>query len=154
MHERRCFEQTRAIVHPRTYEILTIELLENIKIIACYCIQYVTLSLIRTWLRLLSSAPSTSSGLRSDSKMRSDDRSRTPGTRRNGTLQSCEPCRRAKQRCDHDRPICRRCAAKRISDKCFYHPSPMTRQKPSDVVNPEGIPNSLTSQPTSRYALL
>ncbi|CAG7917568.1 unnamed protein product [Penicillium olsonii] len=81
--------------------------------------------------------------------MRRNDRSRSPATRRNGTLQSCEPCRRSKQRCDHDRPICRRCAAKGISNKCFYHPSPMTRRRPSDTVINEVIPNSLTSQPTS-----
>lgn len=87
--------------------------------------------------------------------MRNDDRrSQSPATRRNGTLQSCEPCRRSKQRCDHDRPVCRRCAAKRISDKCFYHPAPMTRRRPSDPANPAIVSSRLTSQPTSKYAPL
>ncbi|CAG8145130.1 unnamed protein product [Penicillium nalgiovense] len=82
--------------------------------------------------------------------MRNDHRrSASPATRKNGTLQSCEPCRRSKQRCDHDRPVCRRCTAKRISDKCFYHPAPMTRRRPSDPVNPAIVSSRLTSQPTS-----
>ncbi|OQE47289.1 hypothetical protein PENCOP_c001G08116 [Penicillium coprophilum] len=82
--------------------------------------------------------------------MRNDDRrSASPVTRKNGTLQSCEPCRRSKQRCDHDRPICRRCTSKGISDKCFYHPAPMTRQRPSDSANSSRVSRRLTSQPTS-----
>ncbi|KAF4760534.1 hypothetical protein N7455_002161 [Penicillium solitum] len=82
--------------------------------------------------------------------MRNDDRrSASPATRKNGTLQSCEPCRRSKQRCDHDRPVCRRCTAKRISDKCFYHPAPMTRRRPCDTANPAIVSRRLTSQPTS-----
>ncbi|KAJ5439710.1 uncharacterized protein N7458_010708 [Penicillium daleae] len=79
-------------------------------------------------------------------------RSRSPATRRNGTLQSCEPCRRSKQRCDHERPVCRRCTAKRITDQCFYHPAPMTRRRASDQnsSNPNLPPSRrLTSQPTS-----
>ncbi|EPS29977.1 hypothetical protein PDE_04927 [Penicillium oxalicum 114-2] len=83
-----------------------------------------------------------------------DRRSRSPTTRRNGTLQSCEPCRRAKQRCDHERPVCRRCIAKRIDDRCFYHPAPMTRRRASDnnitTSRPSLVPaKRLTSQPTS-----
>ncbi|KAL4939130.1 hypothetical protein BDV06DRAFT_231249 [Aspergillus oleicola] len=46
--------------------------------------------------------------------------------RKNGTLRSCEPCRVSKIRCDHATPVCRRCQAKGMSDKCFYHPAPMT----------------------------
>lgn len=52
-------------------------------------------------------------------------------TRRNGTLQSCEPCRKSKLKCDHVTPVCGRCIAKDIAQKCFYHPSPMTRRNPS-----------------------
>ncbi|KAJ5103389.1 hypothetical protein N7532_003918 [Penicillium argentinense] len=78
-----------------------------------------------------------------------DRRSHSPATRRNGSLQSCEPCRRSKQRCDHERPVCRRCAGKRINDQCFYHPAPMTRRR-SDHANPPLASSSrLTSQPTS-----
>ncbi|KAJ5668761.1 hypothetical protein N7462_009831 [Penicillium macrosclerotiorum] len=77
-------------------------------------------------------------------------RSRSPATRRNGTLQSCEPCRRSKQRCDHDRPFCRRCATKGIKDQCFYHPAPMTRRRTSEHVGSNKVSSSrLTSQPTS-----
>ncbi|KAJ5132444.1 hypothetical protein N7448_006602 [Penicillium atrosanguineum] len=79
-----------------------------------------------------------------------DRRSQSPATRRNGTLQSCEPCRRSKQRCDHERPVCRRCASKRINDQCFYHPAPMTRRRLSDHVIPSRVSSSrLTSQPAS-----
>ncbi|KAL5334335.1 hypothetical protein BJX70DRAFT_378628 [Aspergillus crustosus] len=52
----------------------------------------------------------------------------TPAIRRNGLLQSCEPCRKSKLKCDHGRPICGRCTAKNITQRCFYHPAPMTRQ--------------------------
>ncbi|CRG87130.1 Peroxisome proliferation transcriptional regulator [Talaromyces islandicus] len=51
-----------------------------------------------------------------------------PRTRRNGTLQSCEPCRKSKLKCDHVIPVCGRCMAKDIAHKCFYHPSPMTKK--------------------------
>ncbi|KAJ5594734.1 uncharacterized protein N7459_000942 [Penicillium hispanicum] len=77
-------------------------------------------------------------------------RSQNPATRRNGSLQSCEPCRRSKQRCGHERPVCRRCARKRINDKCFYHPAPMTRQTTSEHGSASlGAASRLSSQPTS-----
>ncbi|KAH8690592.1 hypothetical protein BGW36DRAFT_259553, partial [Talaromyces proteolyticus] len=47
--------------------------------------------------------------------------------RRNGQLASCEPCRKAKQRCDHKSPICDRCVARGRAAQCFYHPSPLTQ---------------------------
>ncbi|KAL4884575.1 hypothetical protein BJY04DRAFT_168101 [Aspergillus karnatakaensis] len=50
-----------------------------------------------------------------------------PAIRRNGLLQSCEPCRKSKLKCDHGRPICGRCIAKSITQRCFYHPAPMTK---------------------------
>ncbi|KAL6229412.1 hypothetical protein BDW75DRAFT_245760 [Aspergillus navahoensis] len=50
-----------------------------------------------------------------------------PAIRRNGLLQSCEPCRKSKLRCDHGRPVCGRCIAKNITQRCFYHPAPMTK---------------------------
>ncbi|KAJ5760855.1 hypothetical protein N7520_008011 [Penicillium odoratum] len=81
-----------------------------------------------------------------------DRRSHSPATRRNGALQSCEPCRRSKQRCDHERPVCRRCASKRMSDKCFYHPAPMTRRRSLQNSNPTitvTASNRFASQPTS-----
>ncbi|KAJ5547995.1 hypothetical protein N7513_005229 [Penicillium frequentans] len=51
----------------------------------------------------------------------------TDRVRRNGQPSSCEPCRRSKLRCDHARPHCTRCTRRKISSKCYYHPSPMTR---------------------------
>ncbi|KAI9368876.1 hypothetical protein BJX61DRAFT_536878 [Aspergillus egyptiacus] len=47
--------------------------------------------------------------------------------RRNGLQQSCEPCRKSKLKCDHRRPVCGRCMAKQITQRCFYHPAPMTK---------------------------
>ncbi|KAJ9130756.1 C6 transcription [Pleurostoma richardsiae] len=47
--------------------------------------------------------------------------------RRNGKLQSCEPCRRSKLRCDHTVPVCQRCIKRRRTDECVYHPHPLTQ---------------------------
>ncbi|KAH8697906.1 hypothetical protein BGW36DRAFT_379643 [Talaromyces proteolyticus] len=49
--------------------------------------------------------------------------------RRNGQLSSCEPCRKAKLRCDHATPICGRCIQRQQADMCIYHPAPLTRPK-------------------------
>ncbi|KAJ1334936.1 chromatin structure-remodeling complex subunit RSC3/30 [Microdochium nivale] len=46
--------------------------------------------------------------------------------RRNGKLQSCEPCRKSKLRCDHSLPTCGRCVRRRCAELCTYHPAPMT----------------------------
>ena len=48
-------------------------------------------------------------------------------SRRNGKLQACEPCRKGKLRCDHMMPKCGRCVKKGKSDKCVYHPAPLTK---------------------------
>ncbi|KAI0160009.1 hypothetical protein GGR52DRAFT_582675 [Hypoxylon sp. FL1284] len=47
--------------------------------------------------------------------------------RRNGKLQSCEPCRRSKLRCDHVVPACGRCVRRRCADQCIYHPNPLSQ---------------------------
>ncbi|KAL4928477.1 putative C6 transcription factor [Aspergillus undulatus] len=52
----------------------------------------------------------------------------SPAIRRNGLLQSCEPCRKSKLKCDHGRPVCGRCSLKNITQRCYYHPAPMTKQ--------------------------
>ncbi|KAH9901718.1 hypothetical protein F4778DRAFT_123500 [Xylariomycetidae sp. FL2044] len=49
--------------------------------------------------------------------------------RRNGKLQSCEPCRKSKLKCDHLVPSCRRCVRRGIVDKCVYHPNPLTQSR-------------------------
>ncbi|KAK1751375.1 hypothetical protein QBC47DRAFT_417294 [Echria macrotheca] len=46
--------------------------------------------------------------------------------RRNGTLQSCERCRKTKIKCDHSTPRCSRCVAKGL--ECVYEEAPMTRR--------------------------
>ncbi|KAF2492744.1 hypothetical protein BU16DRAFT_466528 [Lophium mytilinum] len=51
--------------------------------------------------------------------------------RRNGKLQSCEPCRKGKLRCDHMTPTCGRCARRNKSDQCVYHPAPLTKGLPT-----------------------
>lgn len=47
--------------------------------------------------------------------------------RRNGKLQSCEPCRKSKLRCDHVVPACGRCVKRGKVNQCFYHPNPLTQ---------------------------
>lgn len=47
--------------------------------------------------------------------------------RRNGKLQSCEPCRKSKLRCDHTTPSCGRCVRRKRAEQCVYHPSPLTQ---------------------------
>ncbi|KAI0145120.1 hypothetical protein GGR57DRAFT_481412 [Xylariaceae sp. FL1272] len=49
--------------------------------------------------------------------------------RRNGKLQSCEPCRKSKLRCDHVVPTCSRCVRRKCADKCVYHPNPLTKNR-------------------------
>ena len=48
--------------------------------------------------------------------------------RRNGKLQSCEPCRKSHLACDHTVPVCRRCIKRRCTDQCVFHPNPLTQQ--------------------------
>jgi len=48
--------------------------------------------------------------------------------RRNGKLQSCEPCRISKLRCDHVVPYCGRCVKRGRAEQCVYHPGPLTQQ--------------------------
>ncbi|KAL1632681.1 hypothetical protein SLS56_003378 [Neofusicoccum ribis] len=52
-----------------------------------------------------------------------------PSYRRNGKLQSCEPCRKGKLRCDHIMPACGRCMRRNKQDQCVYHPAPLTRPR-------------------------
>ncbi|KAJ5757561.1 uncharacterized protein N7511_006255 [Penicillium nucicola] len=50
-----------------------------------------------------------------------------PRKRHNGQLQACEPCRKAKIRCDHENPACSRCVRRGLN--CVYHPAPMTKRR-------------------------
>lgn len=51
--------------------------------------------------------------------------------RRNGKEQACEPCRKAKMRCDHNLPVCQNCRRRNITEKCIYVEAPQTRPKSS-----------------------
>ncbi|KAF2104073.1 hypothetical protein NA57DRAFT_28355, partial [Rhizodiscina lignyota] len=71
-----------------------------------------------------------------------------PNYRRNGKLQSCEPCRKSKLRCDHLMPTCGRCLHRKKADQCVYHPAPLTRNKEmlsSQVSRSPNIPKPPTS---------
>ncbi|KAF2834548.1 hypothetical protein M501DRAFT_1009108 [Patellaria atrata CBS 101060] len=70
--------------------------------------------------------------------------------RRNGKLQSCEPCRKGKIRCDHVLPTCGRCARRRKFQQCVYHPAPMTRQRllVNDALTPASPPSTARSMTT------
>ncbi|KAI8931330.1 hypothetical protein NX059_011671 [Plenodomus lindquistii] len=57
------------------------------------------------------------------------DRRQNTNFRRNGKLQACEPCRKGKLRCDHMMPICGRCVRRNKTDKCVYHPAPLTKTR-------------------------
>ncbi|WPG99931.1 Hypothetical protein R9X50_00275400 [Acrodontium crateriforme] len=59
-------------------------------------------------------------------------------SRRNGTVPSCEPCRKAKVRCDHEKP-CRRCTRRGETDECLYHPAPLSRP-PRDRKRTNSVP--------------
>lgn len=54
------------------------------------------------------------------------------GLRRNGKKQACEPCRKGKLRCDHKYPFCGRCTRLGVTQKCIYHPAPMTNSRKLD----------------------
>lgn len=46
--------------------------------------------------------------------------------RRNGQKPACEPCRISRLRCDHGHPQCARCVRRGTTNKCYYHPAPLT----------------------------
>ncbi|OTB02608.1 hypothetical protein M426DRAFT_322530 [Hypoxylon sp. CI-4A] len=70
------------------------------------------------------------------------NRSLTVKYRRNGKLQSCEPCRRSKLRCDHVVPTCGRCVRRGCVDQCVYHPNPLAQNRRKGGLTP---PASLSS---------
>ena len=71
----------------------------------------------------------------------------TDRVRRNGQLSSCEPCRKSKLRCDHNRPICGRCARRRLSQpQCHYHPAPMAKR-----TTPQSVRDTSHQQHVPRF---
>ncbi|KAJ5948345.1 hypothetical protein N7466_001360 [Penicillium verhagenii] len=61
--------------------------------------------------------------------------------RKNGLQSSCEPCRKSKIRCDHEFPICGRCARMNKSNQCLY------RRSPTRTVTGSVTANSTPTQP-------
>ncbi|KAI0451749.1 hypothetical protein F5B21DRAFT_485977 [Xylaria acuta] len=85
--------------------------------------------------------------------------------RRNGKLQSCEPCRKSKLKCDHVVPTCSRCVKRKCAEKCVYHPNPLTKKRqtaekvpltPATTINEETSPIVLptieSSEPSSPHS--
>ncbi|KAI8624755.1 hypothetical protein F5Y19DRAFT_467606 [Xylariaceae sp. FL1651] len=72
--------------------------------------------------------------------------------RRNGKLQSCEPCRKSKLRCDHVVPTCSRCVRRKCADKCIYHPNPLTKKRPVAEEVPL-TPSTTTNEDTASVIL-
>lgn len=77
--------------------------------------------------------------------------------RRNGKEQACEPCRKAKMRCDHTLPVCQNCRRRNITDRCVYVEAPQTRPKsqrassqalPQPQYNPYTAPPSFGTTPS------
>jgi hypothetical protein len=54
--------------------------------------------------------------------------------RRNGQKAACEPCRKAKLKCDHASPVCSRCRKRRTLTQCVILASPMTNSKRTTTV--------------------
>lgn len=44
---------------------------------------------------------------------------------------TCPQCRKGKLRCDHNSPVCGRCARRNKPDQCVYHPAPLTKPRQS-----------------------
>lgn len=69
--------------------------------------------------------------------------------RRNGKLQSCEPCRKRKLSCDHKLPACGRCVKRGTKQDCHYHPAPMTRSGVQKSSSPATILPAIHEAKTS-----
>ncbi|KUJ18208.1 uncharacterized protein LY89DRAFT_583053 [Mollisia scopiformis] len=71
------------------------------------------------------------------------------GYRRNGKKQACEPCRKGKLACDHGAPFCGRCVRRKTTERCVYHPAPMSKSRNSEPLpTPQQTP-SVTSASSS-----
>ncbi|KAL4899919.1 hypothetical protein BDW74DRAFT_188810 [Aspergillus multicolor] len=42
---------------------------------------------------------------------------------------ACEPCRKSKLACDHDRPVCNRCRSSNKDERCIYRNAPFKRRR-------------------------
>ncbi|PKY08301.1 hypothetical protein P168DRAFT_262612 [Aspergillus campestris IBT 28561] len=73
-----------------------------------------------------------------------------PTTRRNRSLASCEPCRERKTRCDHGKPVCASCQRRGLGSRCYYHPSPLTKNRSAQRLTMPTPPRSHLATPSSR----
>ncbi|KAL6856629.1 hypothetical protein J3F83DRAFT_752239 [Trichoderma novae-zelandiae] len=56
---------------------------------------------------------------------------------------ACEPCRRAKLACGHERPTCARCRSRGQIDLCVYRARPFRRRSPSDRMREQSARQSI-----------
>ena len=71
------------------------------------------------------------------------DNSKFSFRRRNGQQAACEPCRKAKLRCDHALPVCSRCRKRRTLTQCVVLPAPMAKSKRTTAVASKMPSNTL-----------
>ncbi|KAI1478200.1 hypothetical protein F4774DRAFT_419522 [Daldinia eschscholtzii] len=60
----------------------------------------------------------------------------TANRRRNGSQASCERCRKAKIRCDHQQPVCTPYQRRGLESQCWYHPAPLTKRRGLRIPTP------------------
>lgn len=73
--------------------------------------------------------------------------------RHNGLLSSCEPCRRAKLRCDHIVPTCGRCRRKDKAAACVYRRNPTRARQSMGGIAAATPPTPATMSPTPRVTV-
>jgi Fungal Zn(2)-Cys(6) binuclear cluster domain len=71
----------------------------------------------------------------------------SPPLRRNGQQAACEPCRKAKLRCDHALPVCSRCKKRRTPTQCVVLATPITKSP-----LPTTVPSKASSQTLSQVS--
>jgi hypothetical protein len=75
--------------------------------------------------------------------------SKSSRRRRNGQQAACEPCRKAKLRCDHAFPVCSRCRKRRTPTECVILAAPMTESKRPTTVASKLPSHTLAQVPAS-----
>ena len=65
--------------------------------------------------------------------------------------EACEPCRKAKQRCDHTVPVCSRCNQRKVTSECRYAPSPIAISTKRSTAT--GVPSSTAVVPSAETAV-
>ncbi|OTB17073.1 hypothetical protein K445DRAFT_21265 [Daldinia sp. EC12] len=71
----------------------------------------------------------------------------TANRRRNGSQASCERCRKAKIRCDHQQPVCTPCQRRGLESQCWYHPAPLTKRRGLRIPTPPASTESNIIEP-------